>query len=32
MVCFGFFLMLGTVGFASSLLFVRTIFRNVKVE
>lgn len=27
MVCFGFFLMLGSIGFASSLLFVRTIFR-----
>lgn len=29
MACFAFFLMLGTVGFLSSLLFVRTIFRWV---
>ena len=27
MVCFGFFLMLGTVGWRASLLFVRSIFR-----
>ena len=32
MVCYGFFLMLGTVGFRSSLLFVRHIYRAIKCE
>lgn len=31
-VCFGFFLMLGTVGFRASLLFVRHIYRSIKCE
>lgn len=31
-VCYGFFLMLGTVGFQSSLLFVRHIYRSIKCE
>ena len=30
MVCFGFFLMLGTVGWSASLLFVRHIYRAIK--
>mmetsp|Transcript_13838 Transcript_13838/g.29854 ORF Transcript_13838/g.29854 Transcript_13838/m.29854 type:complete len:608 (+) Transcript_13838:164-1987(+) len=32
MVCFGFFLMLGTVGWRASLLFVRHIYRAIKCE
>jgi hypothetical protein len=31
-VCYGFFLMLGTVGFRTSLLFVRHIYRSIKCE
>ncbi|XP_060200908.1 transmembrane 9 superfamily member 3-like [Lycium barbarum] len=31
-VCYGFFLMLGTVGFRASLLFVRHIYRSIKCE
>ncbi|XP_009615617.1 transmembrane 9 superfamily member 3-like isoform X1 [Nicotiana tomentosiformis] len=31
-ICYGFFLMLGTVGFRSSLLFVRHIYRSIKCE
>lgn len=31
-ICYGFFLMLGTVGFQSSLLFVRHIYRSIKCE
>ncbi|BBN04783.1 ABC-2 type transport system permease protein [Marchantia polymorpha subsp. ruderalis] len=31
-VCFGFFLMLGTIGFRASLLFVRHIYRSIKCE
>ncbi|KAK4380570.1 hypothetical protein RND71_002432 [Anisodus tanguticus] len=31
-VCYGFFLMLGTVGFRASLLFVRHIYRSIKRE
>ena len=30
--CFGFFLMLGTVGFSSSLIFVRYIYEQLKAE
>ncbi|KAG1664039.1 hypothetical protein FOA52_010458 [Chlamydomonas sp. UWO 241] len=32
MVCFGFFLMLGTIGWRASLLFVRHIYRSIKCE
>jgi len=32
MVCFGFFLMLGTVGWRASLLFVRQIYKAIKCE
>lgn len=32
MVCFGFFLMLGTVGWRASLLFVRHIYKAIKCE
>eukprot|EP00232_Nephroselmis_pyriformis_P024087 CAMPEP_0182865824 /NCGR_PEP_ID=MMETSP0034_2-20130328/7890_1 /TAXON_ID=156128 /ORGANISM="Nephroselmis pyriformis, Strain CCMP717" /LENGTH=611 /DNA_ID=CAMNT_0024998143 /DNA_START=30 /DNA_END=1865 /DNA_ORIENTATION=+ len=32
MVCYGFFLMLGTVGFRASLLFVRHIYKAIKCE
>ncbi len=32
MVCFGFFLMLGTVGWRASLMFVRHIYRAIKCE
>jgi hypothetical protein len=31
-VCYGFFLMLGNVGFRTSLLFVRHIYRSIKCE
>jgi len=31
-ICYGFFLMLGTVGFRASLLFVRHIYRSIKCE
>eukprot|EP00252_Welwitschia_mirabilis_P000896 TRINITY_DN10892_c0_g1_i3.p1 TRINITY_DN10892_c0_g1~~TRINITY_DN10892_c0_g1_i3.p1 ORF type:complete len:594 (+),score=64.95 TRINITY_DN10892_c0_g1_i3:213-1994(+) len=31
-ICYGFFLMLGTVGFRSSLFFVRHIYRSIKCE
>lgn len=31
-VCYGFFLMLGTVGFHASLIFVRHIYRTIKCE
>ncbi|KAI9087321.1 hypothetical protein K1719_030641 [Acacia pycnantha] len=31
-VCYGFFLMLGTVGFRAALLFVRHIYRSIKCE
>ncbi|PNX92767.1 phagocytic receptor 1b-like protein [Trifolium pratense] len=31
-ICYGFFLMLGTVGFRASLIFVRHIYRSVKCE
>jgi hypothetical protein len=31
-VCYGFFLMLGTVGFRASLFFVRHIYRSIKCE
>ncbi|KAI0495574.1 hypothetical protein KFK09_021875 [Dendrobium nobile] len=31
-ICYGFFLMLGTVGFCASLLFVRHIYRSIKCE
>ncbi|CAM6116820.1 unnamed protein product [Calypogeia fissa] len=31
-VCLGFFLMLGTIGFRASLLFVRHIYRSIKCE
>uniref|UniRef100_A0A0D6QWY8 Transmembrane 9 superfamily member n=1 Tax=Araucaria cunninghamii TaxID=56994 RepID=A0A0D6QWY8_ARACU len=31
-ICYGFFLMLGTVGFHASLLFVRHIYRSIKCE
>ncbi|WOK92723.1 transmembrane 9 superfamily member 2-like [Canna indica] len=31
-ICYGFFLMLGTVGFGASLLFVRHIYRSIKCE
>uniref|UniRef100_A0A0D6QSK4 Transmembrane 9 superfamily member n=1 Tax=Araucaria cunninghamii TaxID=56994 RepID=A0A0D6QSK4_ARACU len=31
-ICYGFFLLLGTVGFHSSLLFVRHIYRSIKCE
>ena len=31
-ICFGFFLMLGTVGFRASLTFVRHIYRSIKCE
>lgn len=31
-ICFGFFLMLGTVGFRASLVFVRHIYRSIKCE
>ncbi|KAI6674285.1 hypothetical protein NL676_002191 [Syzygium grande] len=31
-VCYGFFLMLGTVGFRASLLFIRHIYRSIKCE
>jgi hypothetical protein len=32
MVCFGFFLMLGTIGWRASLLFVRHIYKAIKCE
>ena len=32
LVCYVFFLMLGTVGFLSSLVFVRFIYRNLKLD
>jgi hypothetical protein len=32
MVCFGFFLMLGTVGWRASLMFVRHIYRAIKLD
>ncbi len=32
MACFAFFLMLGTIGWRSSLLFVRHIYRAIKAE
>jgi transmembrane 9 superfamily member 1 len=32
LVCYIFFLMLGTVGFLSSLSFVRYIYRNLKLD
>lgn len=32
MACFGFFLMLGTIGWRSSLLFVRHIYKAIKCE
>jgi hypothetical protein len=32
MVCFGFFLMLGTVGWRASLMFVRHIYKAIKCE
>ncbi|KAK4567394.1 hypothetical protein RGQ29_003259 [Quercus rubra] len=31
-ICYGFFLMLGTVGFRAALLFVRHIYRSIKCE
>ncbi|XP_049403846.1 transmembrane 9 superfamily member 2-like [Solanum stenotomum] len=31
-ICYGFFLMLGTIGFRASLLFVRHIYRSIKCE
>ncbi|XP_030521759.1 transmembrane 9 superfamily member 2-like [Rhodamnia argentea] len=31
-VCYGFFLMLGTIGFRSALLFIRHIYRSIKCE
>ncbi|XP_049348578.1 transmembrane 9 superfamily member 2-like isoform X2 [Solanum verrucosum] len=31
-ICYGFFLMLGTIGFHASLLFVRHIYRSIKCE
>lgn len=31
-VCFAFFLMLGTIGWRASLLFVRHIYRSIKCE
>lgn len=31
-ICYGFFLMLGTVGFRASLMFVRHIYRSIKCE
>lgn len=31
-ICYGFFLMLGTVGFRASLFFVRHIYRSIKCE
>ncbi|CAM8951349.1 unnamed protein product [Rhodiola kirilowii] len=31
-ICYGFFLMLGTVGFQAALLFVRHIYRSIKCE
>ncbi|CAI8586084.1 unnamed protein product [Vicia faba] len=31
-ICYGFFLMLGTVGFRASLIFVRHIYRSIKCE
>ncbi|XP_020581503.1 transmembrane 9 superfamily member 2-like isoform X2 [Phalaenopsis equestris] len=31
-ICYGFFLMLGTVGFCASLFFVRRIYRSIKCE
>ncbi|KAF6165950.1 hypothetical protein GIB67_012847 [Kingdonia uniflora] len=31
-ICYAFFLMLGTISFRASLLFVRQIYRNVKLE
>ena len=31
-ICYGFFLMLGSVGFRASLLFVRHIYRSIKCE
>jgi len=32
MVCYGFFLMLGTVGYRASLVFVRHIYKAIKCE
>lgn len=32
MVCFGFFIMLGTVGWRASLVFVRHIYKAIKSE
>lgn len=31
-VCYGFFLMLGAVGWRASLTFVRTIFRSIHLD
>ncbi|PKA66220.1 hypothetical protein AXF42_Ash006917 [Apostasia shenzhenica] len=31
-ICYGFFLMLGTIGFRASLIFVRHIYRSIKCE
>ncbi|CAN4087567.1 unnamed protein product [Withania somnifera] len=31
-ICYGFFLMIGTIGFRASLLFVRYIYRSIKCE
>lgn len=31
-ICYGFFLMLGTIGFRASLFFVRHIYRSIKCE
>ncbi|XP_043704498.1 transmembrane 9 superfamily member 2-like isoform X2 [Telopea speciosissima] len=32
LMCYGFFLMLGTIGFIASLLFIQYIYRNIKSE
>ena len=32
MVCYAFFLMLGSVGWRASLLFVRTIFKSIHLD